>query len=154
MLPPKVKRSTMAAQGRGSVKVLVQPLKLSLNAIAMLLVSSRLMGGHKTAPAVPGVVMLGLDAWLCSGARSPNAQDLGSTWDAGNPYTAQHGLMSPTSTTSSEACPAPKAVGVCAASGSSETGQLTGGGPPTTPACSPTCSRAAASSRSSRLAPI
>jgi len=34
MLPPKVRRSTMAAQSRGSVKVLVQPLKLSLPAIA------------------------------------------------------------------------------------------------------------------------
>jgi hypothetical protein len=41
MLPPKVRRSTMAAQSRGSVKVLVQPLKLSLLAIATELVSSR-----------------------------------------------------------------------------------------------------------------
>ena len=34
MLPPKVSRSTMAAQSRGSVKVLVQPPKDSLEAIA------------------------------------------------------------------------------------------------------------------------
>ena len=34
MLPPKVSRSTIAAQSLGSVKVLVQPLKLSLLAIA------------------------------------------------------------------------------------------------------------------------
>ena len=38
MLPPKVSRSTMAAQSRGSVKVLVQPLKDSLEAIATLVV--------------------------------------------------------------------------------------------------------------------
>jgi hypothetical protein len=36
MLPPKVRRSTMAAQRRGSVKVLVQPPKDSLEAIATL----------------------------------------------------------------------------------------------------------------------
>ncbi len=41
MLPPKVRRSTMAAQSRGSVKVLVQALQLSLLAIATELVSSR-----------------------------------------------------------------------------------------------------------------
>jgi hypothetical protein len=40
MLPPKVSRSTMAAQRRGSVKVLVQPPKDSLEAIATLLFSS------------------------------------------------------------------------------------------------------------------
>jgi hypothetical protein len=40
MLPANVNRSTMAAQSRGSVKVLVQPLKLSLLAIATELVSS------------------------------------------------------------------------------------------------------------------
>jgi hypothetical protein len=39
MLPANVNRSTMAAQSRGSVKVLVQPLKLSLLAIATELVS-------------------------------------------------------------------------------------------------------------------
>ena len=36
MLPPKVSRSTMAAQSRGSVKVLVQPENGSLEAIATL----------------------------------------------------------------------------------------------------------------------
>jgi hypothetical protein len=41
MLPANVNRSTMAAQSRGSVKVLVQPLKLSLLAIATELVSGR-----------------------------------------------------------------------------------------------------------------
>jgi len=41
MLPPKVRRSTMAAQGLGSVKVLVQPLKLSLLAMATAVFSSR-----------------------------------------------------------------------------------------------------------------
>jgi hypothetical protein len=40
MLPANLNRSTMAAQSRGSVKVLVQPLKLSLLAIATELVSS------------------------------------------------------------------------------------------------------------------
>src|SRR5664279_73183 len=34
MLPPKVSRSTMAAQSRGSVNVFVQPEKESLEAIA------------------------------------------------------------------------------------------------------------------------
>jgi hypothetical protein len=34
MVPPKVSRSTMAAQSLGSVKVLVQPEKDSLDAIA------------------------------------------------------------------------------------------------------------------------
>lgn len=38
MLPAKVSRSTMAAQRRGSVKVLVQPEKLSFEAIATELV--------------------------------------------------------------------------------------------------------------------
>ena len=36
MVPLKVSRSTMAAQSRGSVNVLVQPLKLSFEAMAML----------------------------------------------------------------------------------------------------------------------
>jgi hypothetical protein len=39
-LPAKVSRSTMAAQKRASVKVLVQPLKLSMLVIATALVSS------------------------------------------------------------------------------------------------------------------
>jgi hypothetical protein len=41
MLPPKVSRSTMAAQSRGSVKVSVQPPDDSLEAMATLLFSSR-----------------------------------------------------------------------------------------------------------------
>src|SRR3954471_9259746 len=41
MLPPKVKRSTMAAQSRGSVKVFVQPPNDSFEAIATLFHSSR-----------------------------------------------------------------------------------------------------------------
>jgi len=41
MLPANVNRSTMAAHSRGSVDVLVQPEKDSLDAIATLLVSSR-----------------------------------------------------------------------------------------------------------------
>jgi hypothetical protein len=41
MLPPKVRRSTMAAQRRGSVKVLVQREKDSLEAMATLFFSSR-----------------------------------------------------------------------------------------------------------------
>jgi hypothetical protein len=41
MWPAKVSRSTMAAQRRGSVKVLVQPLKGSLEATAMAARSSR-----------------------------------------------------------------------------------------------------------------
>jgi hypothetical protein len=41
MLPPKVSRSTIAAHSRGSVKVLVQPEKDSLDAIATLAFSSR-----------------------------------------------------------------------------------------------------------------
>jgi len=41
MLPPNVSRSTIAAHSRGSLNVLVQPEKLSLDAIATELVSSR-----------------------------------------------------------------------------------------------------------------
>ncbi len=41
MLPPKVSLSTMAAHSRGSVKVLVQPLTLSLETIATLAFSAR-----------------------------------------------------------------------------------------------------------------
>jgi hypothetical protein len=41
MVPPKVSRSTMAAQSLGSVKVLVQPEKDSLHAIATDAFSSR-----------------------------------------------------------------------------------------------------------------
>jgi hypothetical protein len=40
MLPAKVSRSTIAAQSRGSVNVLVQPENDSLLAIATLAVSS------------------------------------------------------------------------------------------------------------------
>jgi DNA-directed RNA polymerase specialized sigma54-like protein len=39
-LPAKVSRSTMAAQKRASVKVLVQPVKLSMLVMATALVSS------------------------------------------------------------------------------------------------------------------
>jgi hypothetical protein len=42
MLPPNVSRSTIAAQSRGSVKVLVHPLNGSLLAMALELRSSRL----------------------------------------------------------------------------------------------------------------
>lgn len=45
MLPPKVRRSTMAAQRRGSVKVLVQPPNDSLDAIATEAFSSRSVRG-------------------------------------------------------------------------------------------------------------
>ncbi len=48
MFPPKVSRSTIAAQSRGSVKVLVQPLKLSFDAIAG---AAHL--GHAIGAAVP-----------------------------------------------------------------------------------------------------
>ncbi len=41
MWPLKVRRSTMAAQSRGSVNVFVQPENGSLEAIAMLFFSSR-----------------------------------------------------------------------------------------------------------------
>ncbi|OKJ18432.1 hypothetical protein AMK23_35360 [Streptomyces sp. CB02130] len=41
IVPLKVRRSTMAAQRRGSVKVLVQPSKDSLKAMATLFFSSR-----------------------------------------------------------------------------------------------------------------
>jgi hypothetical protein len=41
MAPLKGSRSTMAAQSRGSVHVFVHPLKLSFEAIATLLFSSR-----------------------------------------------------------------------------------------------------------------
>src|SRR5689334_23888770 len=58
MLPPKVSRSTMAAQSLGSVKVLVQPLKLSLEAMATLAFSSlsvRTFGQPVAGPGVHGV---------------------------------------------------------------------------------------------------
>jgi hypothetical protein len=51
MLAPKVRRSTMAAQSRGSVKVLVQPEKDSLEAIATELVSSRSVRTWKSSSA-------------------------------------------------------------------------------------------------------
>jgi hypothetical protein len=57
MLPASVNRSTMAAQSRGSVKVLVQPLKLSLLAIATELVSSSL-GQHLEQQLGPTPVQL------------------------------------------------------------------------------------------------
>jgi endonuclease/exonuclease/phosphatase family metal-dependent hydrolase len=41
----------------------------------------RLLGGYKTAPAVPGQVLL--DAWEYAGPAAPAA-----TWDAANPYVA------------------------------------------------------------------
>jgi len=41
MWPPKLRRSTIAAHNRGSVKVVVQPENDSLDAMATLLVSSR-----------------------------------------------------------------------------------------------------------------
>ena len=51
MLPPKVRRSTMAAQRRGSVKVLVQPPKDSLDAMATLFFSSRSVNTWKRSSA-------------------------------------------------------------------------------------------------------
>lgn len=47
MCPPKVSRSTIAAQSRGSVKVLVQPLKLSLEAMPTEFFSSRSVRAHQ-----------------------------------------------------------------------------------------------------------
>ena len=41
----------------------------------------RLLGGHKTAPAVPGLVLV--DAWRAADPRDP-----GWTWDARNPHVA------------------------------------------------------------------
>ena len=46
MAPLKVRRSTMAAQSRGSVKVFVQPLNLSFEAMATLFLPH--------APSEPG----------------------------------------------------------------------------------------------------
>ena len=51
MVPLKVRRSTMAAQSRGSVKVLVQPAKDSLEAIATLFFSSRSVRTWKSSSA-------------------------------------------------------------------------------------------------------
>ena len=51
MFPPKVSRSTMAAQSRGSVKVLVQPLNESLLAIATAVFSSRSVRTWKSSSA-------------------------------------------------------------------------------------------------------
>ncbi|MGI5399333.1 endonuclease/exonuclease/phosphatase family protein [Streptomyces sp. CA-135486] len=44
----------------------------------------RLLGGYKTAPAVPGQVLL--DAWEYAAPSAPSA-----TWDAANPYVAAAG---------------------------------------------------------------
>jgi hypothetical protein len=62
MLPPKVRRSTMAAQRRGSVKVLVQLLKLSFEAIATLAFSSHSVRtrNRNSAPQRSGVQHLTL----------------------------------------------------------------------------------------------
>ena len=49
MVPPKVSRSTMAAQSLGSVKVLVQPEKDSLDAIATDAFSSRSVRTERAA---------------------------------------------------------------------------------------------------------
>lgn len=46
-----VSRSTTAAQGRGSVKVRLQPVKASLEAIAMLFLSSRSVRTWKSISA-------------------------------------------------------------------------------------------------------
>jgi hypothetical protein len=62
MLAPKVRRSTIAAQSRGSVKVLVQPEKDSLEAIATELVSSRSVRTWKSSSAPRGLVRDGGDA--------------------------------------------------------------------------------------------
>lgn len=51
MLPPKVSRSTIAAQSRGSVKVFVQPEKASLDAIATEAFSSRSVNTWKSSSA-------------------------------------------------------------------------------------------------------
>ena len=57
MFPPKVRRSTMAAQSRGSVKVLVQPLNESLLAIATAVFSSLSVRtwNSSSAPRLSGV---------------------------------------------------------------------------------------------------
>jgi endonuclease/exonuclease/phosphatase family metal-dependent hydrolase len=44
----------------------------------------RLLGGHKTAPVVPGLVLV--DAWRYADPMAP-----GWTWDRGNPYVAATG---------------------------------------------------------------
>ena len=51
MVPLKVSRSTMAAQRRGSVKVLVQPENDSLEAMAMEFFSSRSLRTWKRSSA-------------------------------------------------------------------------------------------------------
>jgi hypothetical protein len=50
MVPSKVSRSTIAAHSRGSVKVLVQPEKDSLDAIATEAFSSRLLRRRSVSP--------------------------------------------------------------------------------------------------------
>ncbi|WP_405890724.1 endonuclease/exonuclease/phosphatase family protein [Streptomyces sp. NBC_00133] len=47
----------------------------------------RLLGGYKTAPAVPGQVLV--DAWEYAAPSAPSA-----TWDAANPYVAAAGALS------------------------------------------------------------
>ena len=51
MLQPNVSRSTIAAHRRGSVKVLVQLLQLSLDAMATEFFSSRSVKPWKAIPA-------------------------------------------------------------------------------------------------------
>jgi hypothetical protein len=51
MFAPKVSRSTIAAQSRGSVKVFVQPENDSLDAIATLFFSSRSVRTWKSSSA-------------------------------------------------------------------------------------------------------
>ncbi len=53
MVPWKVSRSTIAAQSRGSVKVLVQPEKLSLDAMATDAFSSRSVSTWNSNSAPP-----------------------------------------------------------------------------------------------------
>lgn len=51
MVPLKVRRSTIAAQSRGSVKVLVQPANDSFEAMATLFFSSRPVSTRKSNSA-------------------------------------------------------------------------------------------------------
>jgi hypothetical protein len=77
MFPPKVSRSTMAAQSRGSVKVFVQPPKLSLEAMATLFFSSRgtavlrrVCRDHALRHGTDTLTTLNVGCYICPCSRS------------------------------------------------------------------------------------
>jgi endonuclease/exonuclease/phosphatase family metal-dependent hydrolase len=90
----------------------------------------RRLGGHKTAPVVPGLVLV--DAWAMPTPRGRAGPGTGAT-----PTSRPPGSPAPGSTTSWSGCPRPAAPAASGRSGSSATSPWMASGPPTTPASWP-----------------